>query len=174
MAYDDIESLFRHIVNAIAADLKPSHFKRNGLCFRHAEGGNVSIIAFQRSGDSNASSIKFTLNLGVVSKELLRQWDPERMIEKEGIQSAHLRERIGSFLPVPQDHWWVIDRASDVAAITKEVSALVRDSVIPFLKQHHTDRDLLALWNTGRSPGLTEAMRIRNVAALTDVGMPSQ
>jgi len=139
-----------------------------GTVFRNALAGNVSIIEFHKSRDSSADAIKFTVNLGVISGELLRRWDHELDILKENVWSAHLRSRIGEFLSTPQDLWWIIADDVDTPTIEAEVCDLITSEAVPFLSRHATDADLVRLWRTGQSPGLTEGQRDRNLGQLTD------
>lgn len=168
MAARDLEAAYKRIVNAAAALLTAHGFKKSGTAFRNAHDGNVSIIEFQKSRDSSADAVKFTVNLGVISGELLRRWDDELDISKETVWSAHLRHRIGDFLSTPQDLWWNIAEDVDTLTIEAEVCDLITREAVPFLSRHATDADLIRLWRTGRSPGLTEGQRERNLAQLTD------
>ena len=168
MTARDLESEYKRIVNAAAGLLTAHGFKKRGTAFRNALAGNVSIIEFQKSRDSSADAIKFTVNLGVISGELLRRWDDELDISRETVWSAHLRSRIGDFLSTPQDLWWIIADSTDIRTIEAEVCDLITSEALPFLSQHSTDADLVRLWRTGQSPGLTEGQRERNLAQLTD------
>jgi hypothetical protein len=168
MAARDLEGEYKRIVNAAAALLTAHGFKKRGTAFRNAHDGNVSIVEFQKSRESSADAVKFTVNLGVISGELLRRWDDELDISKETVWSAHLRSRIGDFLSTPQDFWWIIADGADTRTIEAEVCDLITSEALPFLSQHSTDADLVRLWRTGQSPGLTEGQRERNLAKLTD------
>lgn len=169
MTARDLEGEYKRIVNAAAALLTAHGFKKRRTAFRNAhDDGNVSIVEFQKSRDSLADAVKFTVNLGVISGELLRRWDGELDISKETVWSAHLRSRIGDFLSPPQDLWWIIADGADTRTIEAEVCDLITSEALPFLSQHSTDADLVRLWRTGQSPGLTEGQRERNLAQLTD------
>ena len=74
MAASEIEDQFKQVVAAVAAILRPLGYRKSGTNFRRSrDDGNVTIVAFQRSTTSDAYSIRFTANVGVVSKELLRR-----------------------------------------------------------------------------------------------------
>ncbi len=153
------------MLNAAWAIMKRAGYTKRGTSFRIEGDGNVRIINFQRSSDSSASMIKFTVNLGVVSGELLRKWDSEKDLAKEDIWGAHLRCRIGELALANEDRWWAVT-SLPVAGIGGEVANLIATLVIPFLQQHARDVDLVSLWKTGRSPGLTEGQRVRNLILL--------
>jgi Domain of unknown function (DUF4304) len=165
MAHPDVEDQFKDVLNAAWAILKGAGYTKRGTSFRIENDGNIRIIDFQRSAESSASAIKFTVNLGVISGELLRKWDPEKDLSKEGIWGAHLRERIGALTPAKEDRWWTVT-SLPVADIKEEVADLLATLAIPFLRQHARDSDLVTLWKTGRSPGLTEGQRARNLTLL--------
>lgn len=167
MADPDVEAQFKDVLNAAWAVLKDAGYTKRGTGFRSDKDGNIRIVDFQRSSESSASAIKFTVNLGVISSELLRRWDPEKDPSKEGIWGAHLRQRLGALTPANEDKWWTIMPSSD-ATIRDEIVDLIATLAIPFLQQHSYDSDLIALWKTGRSPGLTEGQRVRNLALLDE------
>lgn len=169
MADREVEAQFKEVLSRVWAVLKDAGYTKRGTSFRLDSEGNAQIVAFQRSSKSTASAIVFTINLGVVSGALVRKSDPEKDPSREGIEAAHIRERIGALTPENDDRWWTVT-ASPAGDISAEVADLVATLAIPFLRKHATDRDLLALWRTGRSPGLTERQRVRNLALLEDVG----
>ena len=85
---------------------------------------------------------------------------------KVGASEAHLRERIGFLLQPSSDHWWVLTAATDARVVANEVAASVVEAGLPYLNAYGTDESLLALWQSGRSPGLTERQRLRFMALL--------
>jgi hypothetical protein len=169
MAHPDVEVQFKDVLSAAWSILKAAGYTKRGASFRNESDGNVRIIDFQRSSESSALAIKFTVNLSVISGELLRKWDPEKDVAKEGVWGAHLRERIGALTLANEDRWWTVTSVP-VAGIKEEVADLIATLVVPFLQQHARDSDLIALWKTGRSPGLTEGQRIRNLTLLDEAG----
>ncbi|WP_070934081.1 hypothetical protein [Edaphosphingomonas haloaromaticamans] len=127
------------------------------------------MIDLPRSKDSSAHSIKFTINLGAISVEPLRRWDVDRDINRETVWGARLGERVGAFLATPDDHWWAISQHSPLSDVEGEIAHLLVSGVLPFLQKHVSGSDLIALWDTGHSPGLTEGQRLRNLAQLKEI-----
>ncbi len=166
MAQQDVEDRYKKIVQSVGVALKAHGYRKSGTRFRLDRVGNLALVAFQRSTTSDAETIRFTMNIGVVSGELLRRWDPDQDIAKVSVQSAHLWKRLGDFLPDPRDHWWEVNSSSDIGPLETEIVAVLESKVVPFLDDHLSDAALLALWKTGRSPGLTDGQRIRNIAEL--------
>jgi len=161
VALNALEEKFRRVVDAAGSKLIPAGFLKQGKSFRRTTDLNACIVEFQRSAVNNASLIRFTLNLGIVSARLLHAWDPDRDLKKVAAAEAHLRERIGFLRDPPIDHWWSLEPGTDETAVAAEVATLLVDAALPFFGQYGTDQSLLALWRTGRSPGLTEVQRER-------------
>jgi hypothetical protein len=160
-----VETKFNKVIEALTNVLKPVGYTKRRHTFRRLSDGNSAVIEVQRSVESDKNTIKFTINIGVVCGRLLEDWEP--LLIKAGSSSAHLRNRIGYFLSEPHDKWWVLDASTDTSVINSELSTLLERNVVPYLSQHVSDRDLIALWETGRSPGLTEEQRVQHLRTLT-------
>ena len=85
----------------------------------------------------------------------------ELPLEKASPWAGHLRERIGWLTPERMDKWWDISEDTDVEALASEISGLVAEKGAPYLLQYADKDSLIALWESGRSPGLTETQRLR-------------
>jgi len=91
--------------------------------------------------------------------------------EKEGIKSkvkfldSHWRERIGFFFPRPFDKWWEIQDEQEAVRAGLEISEIVEKQALPKLYSLSSTDKLVALWQSGRSPGMTEFQR-KNLLAL--------
>jgi hypothetical protein len=169
MAVDAVEARFKDVVDAIGAVLKPAGFTKRGLAFRHLAAGNSAVVAFQRSQSSSRDAIRFTLNLGIICGRLLADWQPS--VSKAGVADAHLRARLGAFLPGAPDRWWIVDATTDTAVIVGEIADLLTQSAVPFVVGHLEDSALRSLWQTGSSPGLTEGQRARYLRELEHAGV---
>jgi hypothetical protein len=171
MADDLIERRFKEVVNGVGASVKPIGFVKRRMAFRHLANGNAAIIEFQRSQSSSSSSIRFTVNVGVICGRLLDEYWPD--VSKAGSSYAHLRERLGAFLPIPFDKWWTVEASTDPVPIVREIAGLLTGSAAPFLLDHIADEALKSLWMSGKSPGLTEGQRIRYLADLEGANVSS-
>jgi len=154
-----IEAKFEMIVAAVAEHLKPLGFSKRSHGFHRLLNGNVALIEFQRSVANDHGLLRFTMNVGVVSGRLASKEAID--IKRVGSSGAHLRKRLGEFLPQRFDKWWELNASEPANAAIWEILELLRSHVIPFLDQHISDDALIALWETGRSPGLTEKQRTR-------------
>jgi uncharacterized protein DUF4304 len=143
-------------LSAIAAVLKPEGFKRRGKVLRALSDDIAKVVEFQKSDESNAQRILFTVNLGIVCGQLL---DQERAKLRNSTSiDAHLRTRLGMLLSTP-DIWWELAPSTDWEAVTRELSQLLVATGLPYLNEYGSARDLVALWESGKSPGLTATQR---------------
>jgi hypothetical protein len=130
--------------------------------------GNAEVIEFQKSDKSSADRALFTVNLGFVCGELL---DPERAdIRNSSVVDAHLRTRLGLLLDPPNDTWWELTSSTDSASLGSELSRLLIVRALPYLEMYGNKRALVALWESGKSPGLTAVQRSRYLSELKGSG----
>jgi hypothetical protein len=163
MAAGDIELKFKLLLEDVAALLKPRGFSKRGMSFRRVSSGNVALIAAQRSQFGAAGSIRFTFNAAIICGRLLSDEDPT--ISKAGVMHAHLSERIGEFLSEPADAWWELDGASDPSVVLADLAPPLALAA-RFLVEHAEDANMIDLWESGRSPGLTDGQRRRYLQEL--------
>ena len=164
MARSVLDAKFEAVISGIADQLKPHGFIREGKVLRAIDDGNASIVEFQRSDRSSGQKIIFTVNAGVVCGELL---DAERTtIKKAAIEDAHLRTRLGALLEPVQDAWWEIDTTTDDRGLAMELSQLLARRAVPYLERYMHTAALIALWESGKSPGLTAMQRSRYLSEL--------
>jgi len=157
------EQGFKSVVDLARTVLVPAGFTKRGAKFVRFYGPNLAIIQFQRSR-YDGGQIRFTINVSIVSAILARElWgtvDLNRMSEWHG----HLRQRIGDFSDEPRDIWWIVGDASAGEVGANVLKLLAR--VLSSLGACASDEDLLAIWRTGRSPGLTAFQRDQYAAIL--------
>jgi hypothetical protein len=164
VSHKDLALKFDQSIAAIAKTLEPKGFERRGKVIRAMSDGNAQIIEFQKSDKSSDRRIIFTVNIGVVCGDLL---DTERtdVNRAEGID-AHLRNRLGMLLAPPSDKWWELSESTDLDALARELSALILSKAVPYLGRFKSADDLIALWESGVSPGLTAIQRSRFLSEL--------
>ena len=59
------------------------------------------------------------------------------------------------------DTWWQLTTSTDCAALARELSVLLLARAVPYLEQYMNTGALIALWESGQSPGLTDVQRSR-------------
>lgn len=166
MANESVEQNFKDLLDGIGRKLKTQGFTKRGNAFRRVASGNSAIVEFQRSQSSTSDAIRFTVNVGIICGRLLDEDQPD--VSKAGSMNAHLRKRIGEFLPKPADQWWDLNGTTETNALATELSPLL-DTAIRFLLDHADDAQLIALWESGQSPGLTDRQRQRVLSELKAV-----
>jgi len=166
-----LELIFNSVVTSAANRLSQDGFRKNGSKFRRVFPQSAALIEFQRSSTNTQETLSFTINLAVVCGLLLDP-DGKRLQESRAID-GHLRARIGSLLPDQQDKWWKISAETDASALASEIADIIDSKAIPYLLRYVDPHDLMALWETGLAPGLTEKARVRELQALkTSLGKP--
>jgi hypothetical protein len=81
-----------------------------------------------------------------------------------------LGQRIGILMPGRPDKWWEISEATPVDALASEVSGVIATEGAPYVLRYLNANDLVALWESGKSPGLTETQRVRYLEKLKSSG----
>lgn len=152
------------IVKATAERLRPLGFTRRGMALRIMGLDTCGILAFQRSGKNSQDRCLFTVNLGIVCGKLLERDETE--LSKAQIIDAHVRDRIGSLLPDHHDKWWEITPSTDAQALAQEVVDLIVNKAVPCIQRYLSTESVIALWESGQSPGLTARRRVELLAVL--------
>ncbi len=159
-----LDQKFNDLVAASGNAVAGSGFVRQRFVLRMLSEGNAGVIEFQKSSKSSAGAILLTVNVGVICGALLEPWQP--VVEKAKSSDAHLRLRIGAMLPGRLDKWWEITNATDGQTLQTEIANLIASEAAPYVKRYISTNELVALWKSGQSPGLTEMQRIHYLERL--------
>lgn len=157
------QGCFDLILKSVSTELSKLGFRKTGSTFRKVMNDGVAIVNFQRSVDSKRNEIKFTVNFAVVC--LLLQ-DNEKITATVSEYDGHLRQRIGAFLPGHPDKWWVVKEKADPQPLIDEIQPTIVATAVPFVTRYTDAKELLALWESGNAPGLTEGARQQHIARL--------
>jgi hypothetical protein len=157
---------FREAIENIAFTLKECGSSRKDNTFYIRQFENWGLINFQKSRNSSASNVIFTINLGTCSKLLIEFFTPEKINEKPSIEDCHWRQRIGMLLPEHSDKWWSITNQTSIAQFIKEIQDCLHNKGIPEIKRYMANEQLQSLWLSGQSPGLTDIQRLMNLSVL--------
>jgi hypothetical protein len=160
----ELDVAFSKVLVETAKKVDKLGFGRQGSILRVIRHGNAGLIEFQKSTKSSRDKIIFTVNLAVICGALLEPGQPS--LEKARCTNAHLRQRIGMLMPGRQDKWWEISESTAVDALTSEVSEVIASDGAPFVVRYLDVNELVALWASGKSPGLTETQRVRYLEKL--------
>jgi hypothetical protein len=159
-----LDAISIEIIRTSASRISQFGFKKRGNVLRLVSGDNAALVAFQKSRDNTSKRLSFTVNRAVVCGALL--YEDEVSLGKATDIDGHLRERLGTFLPGHPDKWWEITDATEKDALVSEVSELICDLAIPYLLHYVETNALSALWESGKSPGLTEGARVNHLSRL--------
>ncbi|MBW3624354.1 MAG: DUF4304 domain-containing protein [Armatimonadetes bacterium] len=153
------QDFVRIVAGRIHVLLKPLHYRKRGLNFSCDRGEVIHLIQIQRSKKSTRYAVVLTLNLGAFSKLLSERRGQE--VVNPRIPDCHWRKRIGHLIPDRYDKWWEIRSAEEAQAVGEELATLLLQYGLPALEGVSTDEELVRLWESGESPGLTEFERTR-------------
>jgi hypothetical protein len=121
----------------IAPRLRELGFKGSGQNYRMPSGDHWAMLGFQKSTSSEASHVRFTVNVLVVSRS---GWDavrsesphlPERPTATTYWGTFVWQKRVGDLLPGGEDLWWEVDAGADATELADAVVWAVRDYVLP-------------------------------------------
>ena len=165
---------FEEIVNRVADFLRQRGFTRRGNTFFRVQAGNWELIELQKSQKTRADAVVFTVNVGVVSGRLARFFSiPLKSNEPPHDSEWHWRQRLGFLLPEGRDKWWTLDQRVGLEQVSREIEGALA-LALPEIEKHLQDEALRDLWLTGRSPGLTEVQRLKNLAVLVKALGPEE
>ena len=125
----------------IAPGLRAVGFKGSGQNYRLPSDDYWAMLGFQKSTSSDASHVRFTGNVVVVSRS---GWDairaesphlPERPTATTYWGTFVWQKRIGELLPGGEDLWWEVEAGSDAAELADAIVWAIRDYVLPAMKR---------------------------------------
>ena len=130
----------------IAPALRALGLKGSGQSYAIPHESYWALIGFQKSVFSTAATVKFTLNLTVVSREAWsRAFEAHPWIGAKPSPNVQARTadgewhaRIGQLLPSRSDHWWPIEHDRPTEPVAREVIEAIRDHGLPAMYQRMT------------------------------------
>jgi hypothetical protein len=166
MPVEDLNDAFNRVVALIGNRLKPLGYTRRGLCLRTMAYGNCGVVGFPHSIENHKGRILFTADIGVVCGDILKREGRPRQLSKVGCGDAHLRWRIRDFLPSGREGLWEITNATNVDSLGRDVAGLIAEHVDPAIRPYLDTRCIIALWESGKSPGIADSRRIELLGKL--------
>ena len=158
--------VFSQMVKTVGERLKPLGFSKRGTVFRIMGPDMCGLIEFQRSMGNTREQLRFTVNLGVVCGELLELQSRSLELSKARVIDAQIELRIGQLLPDRDDKWWEITADTDPDVLSMEVTDMIVNLAVPYVRQYLDVNAIIALWESGQSPGMTDRYRVELLAAL--------
>jgi hypothetical protein len=158
--------MFKELINIIYPMLKQQGFSKVGNKFYLEKDGNLGLIDFQKSKESNKESVLFTINFGIYSSVLGQfQYGYTHAIKPE-IDQCHWQSRVGNFMPNSPDYWWKLEMPNDFNTIASNVVEVIQDSVMPEIVKRLSDDGLISCWMNNAFAGTTEIGRFKNLTTL--------
>ena len=152
----------KRLLDVVEHELVSLGFRRSGRSFFRDDGEVILIVNFQKGQKSTKDLLVVAVNLGAFSKRLggdVKAPDPF---------DGQWRRRLGTVSP-PREKWWEASDISGADRTAAEVLELLRSHGLPALEDVSTDRKLRLLWESGRSPGLTDGQRLLCLARLNKI-----
>jgi hypothetical protein len=123
--------------SSIPSDLRSRGFQRSGLTWTRVSGGVAHLIDFQRSRFNDPGSVKFTINIGVVLKDLWWVYSGEnlsrRIHEADCFPRFRVGEALGGFRDEARDLWWTLIENDGSDGPTAEVRSALFERCLPIL-----------------------------------------
>jgi hypothetical protein len=157
-------------LDEVLASLTPllaaSGYKKSARNFVSSGSGLARVVLFQTSQLKKPDEATFTLNLAVTSVAFHEAYAAKPFPKNVGTAEPVIQASIGHFMPDREAVWWSLKPGVSSALIAKEVEALLKESVLPFLARFPDEAALLEELEHGESlPGFA-AMRERCRAVL--------
>lgn len=164
------DAMKRFVADELRATFKSHGFRAKGLTFNRQVADNFGIVQLQKSRNSTASVVEFTINLGVFSDRVQQtlskfMWMPE-VTGVPTEPACHLRQRVGFLLPEARDVWWSIRADGVVAELGATIRSVLERQAFPFLEARISDEGLRDHWlqRAARGPeGLALAVLVREL-----------
>jgi hypothetical protein len=153
--------LFRLMLDQIISpELINCEFCRQGNSFYTTRGSNIGIIDFQKSHKLEFDNLSFTVNIGVISINLLRFINQKEENGKLEISDAQWSVRLGQLMTEKKDIWWIIDENTNIDTLEKNIHKNILNFAFPELNKYIFDEAIRDLWFLGHAPSLTEFQRL--------------
>ena len=123
-------------------------FRGRSSTFSREVGDVVQLIQLQSSAGDSTEGTRFTINIAIWLSVLAS-------VPRPSVDDSHWRRRLGELGPEHADLWWQADDFAMADEAARDMVSRIEAFAIPALDQLQSARDLLRLWKSGQSPGIT-------------------
>jgi Domain of unknown function (DUF4304) len=166
------QDAFKEVLKTVFEVAPMYGYKKSGKLIKKIANGNAVIAEFQGSRDSTKYCVKFTLNLSVVSGEMLKidglKYPFGKTLKTANAHDGHLELRIGHIV-YGHDKWWEIDKTTDIEKLISELREAIYHKAIPYMENFFRNEDLFELWVSNGFHGLTLTMRDKYIEAMKKI-----
>jgi hypothetical protein len=160
---------YKILIDKTGEFLKRHGFTKKSTTFYVRREGNWGLLNFQKSLESSAEAVYFTINLGVFSTRIREFLDKDKKTKPAAVDECHWKTRMGFILPDKKDTWWKLDELTCLASIFDEITVIVLNDAIPEIITHISDESLMQYWLNGASEGVTSLQRYIYLTTLLKV-----
>ena len=157
---------FKDLIKLLKPSLKQLGFSNRGPFFYLHKEHYWGIIGLQKSDESTATQIIYTINIGVCSQTITDFNESLKSDIKPDFDLCQWKIRIGDLIAQGEDIWWKIDERTNLDKVYQEVGNLLINTVLPEMQKYMSDERLMNLWLAKNSPGLTDVQRQINLCIL--------
>jgi len=123
-------------------------FRGRSSTFSREIGDVFQLIQLQAAADNSSEGARFTINVAV--------WVPALASEpKPSVADSHWSRRLGDLSPERADLWWQANDLAMADEAANDMAKSIEAFAIPALDHLRSTRDLLKLWKSGQSSGIT-------------------
>ena len=142
----EIAKLIEEVVRLrLAGELKGLGFKKHSRTFLRQRSGATEIVNVQASQGNVGGTGKFTINVGIYLPGAAARLGTVAHGTYPKEHESTLRQRIGSLMPMHDDHWWHVDTSTDLTQLAAEVAITVTTLAIPWLDSALNPDQLLGI-----------------------------
>lgn len=154
------------VLRSVTALLTGSGYKKSARSFVAQADGVARVIQFQTSQLKKPDEASFTLGLSVTATAFHEAFTGAAFPKNAGSAEPVVQAEVGRLMPDGEPVWWSLKPGVSSALIAKEVAALLKDPVLPFLARFGNEAALLDELTRGAAlPGFV-AIRDRCRAVL--------
>ena len=154
------------VIAAVAPLFAEHGYRKSARTFVNLQEGVARVVAFQTSQLKKPEEAKFTLGLQVTSVAFHEAYSGKAFPKNAGSAEPVVQVAIGRLMPDGENVWWSLGPEVSPVLTAKDVEALVRDPLLPFLARFPNETALLKELERGEGlPGFG-AMRERSRAVL--------
>ncbi len=158
------DRLLQRLLRELRPALAEQGFRRKSQNFIAESAECWGVINFQKSLYSSTGQKKFTVNLAIASKRVLRFYG-EPSDRAPRYYACHWDIRIGQLIPGNLDRWWTLSDEQSFDAVAPEIMDFILRLAVPIIRDHLSEAGLLKLWGS-KNPGRFEYPTLKHKAIL--------